>query len=730
MNNKTMWELIILDAAPPCGESAGAFTAADIDGDGRIEMIIGGAEALLWYRPSTGEQGIIDTGRIAVGLTAEDIDGDGVAEVIASHWVNDAYAVTWHKVTGGKWEHHMLYAGPSGGIHDMVFADIDGDGRRELVAADPYGGFESIYIFKPQDGDIRKPWKKHVLNSGQLLEGTSVADFNGDGKLEVLCGPDLFFQPEEGPFAGPWKRTTAAPGFREMCRTAAVDITGNGTPDIVMAESEYLEGKMSWFENRISEDPDHPWHEHHIDTGLFYTHTLEARRSEGEVRIFLAEMAQGGWSAPYNFEARLIEYRSADGGADWEREILYQGEGTHESMMIDIDGDGIEEVAGKRWGSGEHVPQVHIFKKTDTPSVITEFKHSFIDRQKPYKAQEIFSADVCGGGRRDIFCGPMWYRNPEWLPVRIPGIYQCILAYDIDGDGCDEIVASVGEFPADYPLSSDLVWLKLTDPEKGGWDVFPIGKGAGDWPHGAVLAPILPAGRLALVCAYHSAKKHDHFPEIFEAPDDLKSGQWKKRILTERHFGEQIAAADLTGNGLLDLVMGVKWMENKGDGSFDEHSITGDDFDAARLAVIDMQASGSTDIVMTEENQQWFSEQKSGWGSIIRFEADGDPRKPWRGHTIDKIRMPHSLGAADLDGDGEIELVVAEHDPFKREYHSRCRLFVYKRNDPQMKTWKRWLLDKRFEHHDGCHVFEAEPGRPVIVSHGWKDFRYVHMWSR
>jgi hypothetical protein len=87
---------------------------------------------------------------------------------------------------------------------------------------------------------------------------------------------------------------------------------------------------------------------------------------------------------------------------------------------------------------------------------------------------------------------------------------------------------------------------------------------------------------------------------------------------------------------------------------------------------------------------------------------------------------PVSLDVADLDGDGELELVVGEHDPFNA-YRSRSRLYVNKKADPQGRAWYRSPLDDRFEHHDGTRVFEVAPGRPGIVSHGWADSRYVHL---
>ena len=96
---------------------------------------------------------------------------------------------------------------------------------------------------------------------------------------------------------------------------------------------------------------------------------------------------------------------------------------------------------------------------------------------------------------------------------------------------------------------------------------------------------------------------------------------------------------------------------------------------------------------------------------------------------VDKLRSPHSLDVADLDGDGELEVLVGEHDPFA-PYRSRSRLAVYKKANARADAWKQYVLDSRFEHHDGAKTMRLADGRLGIVSHGWKDDRYVHLWTR
>ena len=118
-------------------------------------------------------------------------------------------------------------------------------------------------------------------------------------------------------------------------------------------------------------------------------------------------------------------------------------------------------------------------------------------------------------------------------------------------------------------LSSKLCWLKAVDPENGRWEKYIIGQGRGDWPHGTLVAPVLPGGRLALLASYHSCNNGAaDYPELFVVPDDPRQGVWEKRTLAEIIYGEEFGTADLTGNGLLDIVAGPYWLENLGNGAF------------------------------------------------------------------------------------------------------------------------------------------------------------------
>jgi len=168
-------------------------TAADIDGDGRLEVYFWNQRSdMLFYVPVPDDPRVspwpgvrpVATGVREEGLAIADVDGDGHLELIAGQ--------SWYRLLpNGRWERHIFaegYVSPR-----VVAADFDGDGRSEIALAEGdaslQGRESGRAVFFRAGADPEALWEADLLHD-RLLDPHSlqVADFDGDGWPDLFVG--------------------------------------------------------------------------------------------------------------------------------------------------------------------------------------------------------------------------------------------------------------------------------------------------------------------------------------------------------------------------------------------------------------------------------------------------------------------------------------------------------------------------------------------------------------
>jgi hypothetical protein len=98
----------------------------------------------------------------------------------------NSHQVVWYENFGkGKqWKKHVI--GTLEGAFEAVAADLDGDGKLDVVATG-YGSGKVVWFENP--GDPRKtPWKMHVIKENwPRVNQVVLADLDGDGKPDIIA---------------------------------------------------------------------------------------------------------------------------------------------------------------------------------------------------------------------------------------------------------------------------------------------------------------------------------------------------------------------------------------------------------------------------------------------------------------------------------------------------------------------------------------------------------------
>ena len=191
----------LFDPTSGSGDIGARFVIADLDGDGRNELLGGDADGDLWVFESDGDDSYRSTWKLEGDDDTDvrwvgggvDLDGDGQIEFAAARasedptdplngfWDLEIYSASGDDAFALEWTTRITGVSTTG--NGISAGDVDGDGTFDLAVC----LLPDLYIFRSDGPDIYRPiW----YSPAGLTHRPVIADLDGDDRTEILFNRD------------------------------------------------------------------------------------------------------------------------------------------------------------------------------------------------------------------------------------------------------------------------------------------------------------------------------------------------------------------------------------------------------------------------------------------------------------------------------------------------------------------------------------------------------------
>ena len=343
-------------------------------------------------------------------------------------------------------------------------------------------------------------------------------------------------------------------------------------------------------------------------------------------------------------------------------------------------------------------------EQATAPDTFPPFKGHLVARLP--RGYKVAALDIDRDGRLDIVglaTNPSrlaWYRNPDWdshvLTSRAKA-YIDLAPCDIDGDGRIDL-AVAHEFGMSRTDSGGLVsWLKCPQDPTREWPMYAVG--SEPTSHRIKWADTDGDGRKELIDAPIMGR-HSKGPlwdvgvrfGVFLPPGSPASEPWNATVIDDRlTVLHGIAVVDWNRDGRDDLLTasfeGVNLYQSSGQGG----TIAWEKRRLGRGEQGDPSRRGSSEIAPGRLGRAArFLAAIEPWhgDKVVVYRPGPEPTELWQRTVIDTtFNEGHALTCADLDGDGDDEIVAGYRGPGQS-------LYVYDCVDRQENKWRRIPLDE------------------------------------
>ncbi len=248
------------------GNSPAGSTAADVNGDGKPDLIVANESSntvsvLLnttasgATTPSFGTQNTFTTGTAPGFVTAADLNGDGKPDLIVANLSSSSVSVLLNTTATGATTPTFsgLQFATGDTPHSVVAADLNGDGKPDLIVANSGSNTVSVLFNTTAPGALTPSFAaQQTFTVGNNPNSVTAADVNGDGKLDVIAANGGAIDNTVSVLRNTTTPGALTPSFATQqtfgtgstpLYVTAADLNGDGKPDLIVA---------NWRGNNIS----------------------------------------------------------------------------------------------------------------------------------------------------------------------------------------------------------------------------------------------------------------------------------------------------------------------------------------------------------------------------------------------------------------------------------------------------------------------------------------------
>ena len=631
------------------------MVAADVDGDGKLDIIVANKGANnVGVSINTGN-GIFSSqmaystggGSEPTSVVAADINGDNKLDIIVANSGRSNVGVFLNMGNGTFTKQTTYSTGGRSEPTSVVAADVNGDNKLDIIVANYAGNNVGVSI-NTGNGTFSN---QTTYNAGSFAVPISVvaADVNGDNKLDIIIANSwasnvaVFLNTGVGSFT---QQTIYSTGEGSTPTSVmAADVSGDNRPDIIVANSD--SNNVGVFLN--------------TGHGTFHTQVTYDTGSESLPTAVIAADVNGDNKLDIiaaNYDSGSVGVLLNWGNGNFSNQTAYSlasGSQPQSVVAADVNGDNKFDLIVANYGTGD----VDILLNAGNgmfpnQAICLKTSASFL--------YSVSAADVNGDNKLDIIVANYGRDNIGVLLNTGQGTFNIqtifstgcgsdphsVATADVNGDNIlDIIVANTG-------TNNVGVFLNAGNGTFSNQTIYSTGLDSG--PFSVVGADVNGDGKLDINVANNGTNTIGVFLNI-------GNGMFATINLYSTAYGSfpvSVTTVDINGDNKLDIIVAnsgannVGVLFNRGNGTFSRQTTFSTVYGSNPVSVLafDINDDNKMDIIVAN----------SGTNNVgVLLNAGNGTFSTQTTYSTGFGSSPRSVVSVDVNGDNKLDIIVANY---------------------------------------------------------------------